>query len=224
MKNRYWLFFLSFFILMACQKESQQEDAGLLPEDPGCIQRLVVPVIAHSLNSADLTVVTQLFAQNNINIQSFRFYKYEHDSLQTAFPPFAKLDRKIVRVDQYANGLRILTGEMVYNFSNDVLLVKGNNLNTGIPLDTVSAVRLSQLRGLFLKHSQAFVRWGVADFKDSCLVAEFGYFDLNAGSGNPTEVFVKAWRVSPKANGFPVGYYKDDGRLIYYFDGIQTFK
>jgi hypothetical protein len=222
MKNRHWFFFLPFFfMLMACRKEGVE----LLPEDPGCISRVVIPVTAHSVNSADFTIVSQLFAQNNINAQSFRVYKYEHDSLQTAFPPFAKWDRKIIRVDQYANGLRILTGEMAYSFKNDVLYYQGNNLNTGISLDTIPVVTLSQLRALFLKHSQEFDRWGFgASYKDSCLTAEFGYLDLNAGSGNQTEVFVKAWRVTPKNRDVPVACYQNDGRLIYYSDGIQTFK
>ena len=55
--------------------------------------------------------------------------------------------------------------------------------------------------------------------------AEFGYYDLNAGSGNTTENLVKAWKITLKNQAYPLAYYEDDdGKLIYYDNGIRTFR
>jgi len=45
--------------------------------------------------------------------------------------------------------------------------------------------------------------------KDSCLVAVFGYYDLNIDLANKGN-FVKAWYVHPKKSQWPQGYFRDD--------------
>ena len=59
--------------------------------------------------------------------------------------------------------------------------------------------------------------------------AEFGYYDLNSGTGNIIENIIKGWKVTLKNSvepfEYPLAYYQDNnGTLIYYDNGIRTFK
>ena len=62
------------------------------------------------------------------------------------------------------------------------------------------------------------------NIKNTCLYAEFGYYNLYLGPINSTEVLAKAWRVTRKNSVYPseysVAYFLDDGKLIYYHNGI----
>lgn len=61
-------------------------------------------------------------------------------------------------------------------------------------------------------------------FRDSCLVARFGYYNLNAGTGNETPAIVKAWAVRPKNTEYPLVIFRDDNRQkIIYFSGIVLY-
>jgi hypothetical protein len=168
-----------------------------------------------------------LFKSNHIDNSNFRYYDYVHDSLQTFYPPYARLDEKVVRVNQYANGLRIFTGDMSYVFLENKFDATGGELTSGTSLDTKPHLSLDELRTLFLNSAEMFDGAG-NKFKDTCLSAEFGYYDLNAGISYMPEKLVKAWRVviknSEPNSQYPQACYQDNGTQIYYDNGIRTFK
>lgn len=206
--------------LTACTKSVQ--------EDNGCIERIFIPMTAHSINSTDIASVNNLFISNGIDNSKFRYYRYIHDTLQTLYPPYIKYDQKMVRLDQYTNGVRIFTADLVYNFLNNGFNYRGGNLTTSTFMDTLSTLKLGQIRKLFLDNIEQFDH-ARNKFKDTCIKAEFGFFNLNAGISNAQEVLVKAWRASPKnavfPSEYPMAYYQDkDGKLICYDNGIRTFK
>lgn len=215
-------FCLLFF---ACKKS---DSSKVLQEDKGCIYQVTVPVSTHTISNADIPIVNSLFLNNNIDNRNFRYYQYMQDSLQTQYPPYIKVDYKTLRVDQYINGLRIFNNDLVFNFKNNVLYHTSGTIITVTKLNTITHLTFGQLRKLFINNIEQFDHKS-NQYKDSCLYAEFGYYNLNSGTGYSTENLIKAWKVTPKSNPallvYPVAYYKDEsGELIYYDNGIRTFK
>lgn len=215
---------LLFMIIFSSCTRSEIDPSS--KEAIGCIEQIVIPVTAHSVGYNNLEEINKLFTDNGIDYSHYRYYNYLHDTLQTLYPPYAKKDDKNVRVDQYANGVRIFTGDMVFNFIDNVLNFIGGDTTKGTSLNTLPHLTLSQLRGLFIRDVEQFDHKG-DQFKDTCLKAEFGYFNMNVGFSNTKEVLVKAWRVTPKNSLFPseypVAYYKDDtAELIAYDNGLRT--
>ena len=206
---------------MSCNKGDTIKN---LEEDNGCIERKFLRVDQHSVSIPDIATINDLFISNNIDINKYRYYKYVDDSVQTYFPPFVKFDSKSVRVDQYANGLRIFNAGRIFLFKNNVFDHVGGDPTNGTSLNTDPALNIAQVRKLFIDAIEQYDHKG-SQYKDTCLSAEFGYYNLNAGTGNSTEILIKAWRVTRKNSSYPseypVAYFRDDdGKLIYYFNGI----
>jgi hypothetical protein len=199
-----------------------------LQENRGCIERIIIPVTAYGIKPADVATVNNLFRNSGIDNTKFRYYRYTHDTFQTLYPPYVRYDQKTIRVDQYTNGLRIFTGDFIYIFFENSVHYKGGNLTNGTSLNMIPKLTLSQLRKMFLENIERFDHTS-AKYKDSCFKAEFGYYNLNAGISYAQEVLVKAWRVTLKnsiyPSEYPIAFYEDnDGKLIYYDNGIRTFK
>ena len=214
----------SILALYACNKPDI-----LRPKegDNGCIERIIVPVTGHSVSNTDVVVINTLFTNNGIDWSKYRYYQYINDSTQTYFPPYAKFDDKVVKVDQYTNGLKIFTGQLVFEFRNNIFSYMGGYPTAGTNLNTTPELKPAQLRKLFIGHIEQFDYTG-NQYNDSCFRCEFGYFNINAGSSYSTENLVKAWSVTLKnrtwPSEYPIAYYQDsDGKLIYYDNGIQTF-
>jgi len=220
MKRFLHILSITSMVLLSCNKG----DMIKLEEDNGCIERRILRVDQHGVSIADIVTINNLFISNNIDINKYRYYKYDHDSVQTYFPPFARFDSKLVRVDQYANELRIFNAGRIFIFKNDVIDHIGGNATNGTSLNTNPKLKIAQVRKLFIDAIEQYDHKG-SQYKDTCLSAEFGYYNLNAGTGNSTEVLIKAWRVTRKNSTYPaeypVAYFRDDdGKLIYYFNGI----
>src|SRR6266496_3198887 len=145
------LFFLlavSFTVTIAACTKS--DDKLSLAGDDGCIERVFIQVNDHAINGSDLVTVHNLFVNNGIDDNKFRYYKYTYDTFQTLYPPYTQYDQKNVRVDQYTNGLRILNADLVYTFWNNSFHYRGGNLATGTSLDILPKLTISQIRKLFL--------------------------------------------------------------------------
>jgi len=219
-KNNILAIFFLTVTFYSCSKETTQDKNG-------CIERHIVPVNGHSVNSADIPEINNLFLHNGIDNSKYRYYQYLHDATQTYFPPFDIFDEKVVKVEEYTNGLPVFTAQLVFVFKNDTFNYKGGYPTKGTTLNTTPSLAPEQLRKLFIGHIEEFDHKG--DFyKDSCFKAEFGYFNLNVWTNYSTENLVKAWRVTLKnsiyPSEYPMTYYQDDaGKLIYYDNGIRTF-
>jgi hypothetical protein len=220
-----------FSIIFTGCKKSDTDNISTprnLPIDRGCIERVWMPVTAHSINASDISTVNNLFNSNNIDHSELRYYRYTHDSLHTLYPPYTVYDQKSVRTDQYLNGVRIFTGDLVFNFYDDQFKYMGGHLTNGTSLDTLPFLNTGQLRKLFLDDIERFDH-ASNRFRDSCFKAEFGYYNLNSGISYTPEVLVKAWKVTTRNSVFPseypIAYYQDtDGKRIYYDNGMRTFK
>ncbi len=199
-----------------------------LPEDSGCVERIVIPVTAHSINSGDVLTVNNLFISNGIDNSGLRYFRYIHDTLQTLYFPYTKYDEKTVLVDQYLNAVNIFTGGLAYHFLNNNFTSRSGHLTHGTFLNATPQLTPEQIRKLFLDNIEQFDH-ASGKWKDSCFKAEFGYYNLNAGTSNEQEILVKAWKVTAEnsiyPSEYPLAYYQDNaGKLIYYDNGIRVFK
>ncbi len=230
MKNNILAILLTGLTLSSCQKENAASVASI-PEDKECIEWkkvLVTDHSGHSINNSNIPIINGLFSSNNIDNSKYRYYYYSDDSVQTYFPPYTKFDDKIIRVKEFTNRLEIFTGEILFQFKNNIFNFRNGNPSSGTTLSNTPNLTVGQVRTLFLGHIEQFDHKG-NQYKDSCFSAEFGYFNTNAGTSNSIENLIKSWKVTLKnriyPSEYPIAYYQDnDGHLIYYDNGIRTFR
>ena len=228
-KSIFALLFLGLAVY-SCKKMETEKSTTIL-EDNGCIERANISVNDHSgfrIENSSISIINSLFQTNGINNTKFRYYFFDTDSVQTYFAPFTKYGQKIIRINQFTNGLEIFTSGIVFSFWNDNFKYRNGELTNGTILNSTPTLTIGQIRTLFLGHIQQFDQ-KANQYKDSCFSAQFGYFNLNAGTSNSTENLIKAWKVTLKNRVYPseipIAYYKDDnGNLIYYDNGLRTFR
>ena len=216
MKYNIVFLLLSGLLIFSCKKDNSP--SLQLPEDKGCIERIIIPANTNaSFSNAEYGVINSLFINNAVNKPNYRYFRSYTDNTN-----------RWVHTTQYANGLPIFNKDLNFHFNNGVFGSFSGYLTNGTTLNTKPTLSLPQLRKLFIDNAEQFEHKGL-QYKDSCLKAEFGYYDLNSGSGNTNEVLIKSWKVTLKSSvepfEFPVAYYQDNnGLLIYYDNGIQTFR
>jgi hypothetical protein len=206
------------FLLFSCAKQE-------VGPDTGCSEQLAVPVSAHGLSSAEVATINGLFVGNRLDSRNLRYVRYVREAVQTYFPPYASFDSQVVTVEEYTNGLRIFTGQLSFAFKNGSFSFQNGQLSSGTSLDTSPTLSPGQVRDLFQATITQVDANRLNEVQRQCVSVEFGYFNLNAGTSNAPEKLVKAWRVSPKNQAYPYAYYQDEaGQLIYYDNGIRTFR
>ncbi|GAB2789618.1 hypothetical protein GCM10027275_38240 [Rhabdobacter roseus] len=89
-------------LVVSCTRSELEEP---LENNWGCIERIRISVTDHSIDPAAVRVANALLAANNIDHSNLRYYQFLDDSVQTYYPPYAKFDNKIVKAEQYLNGL-----------------------------------------------------------------------------------------------------------------------
>lgn len=209
-------------VLLGCSKSD--DTVPELARSQGCSELLVVPVGTHGVSSADVATANGLFSRNNIDNRAFRYTRYSRETVQTYFPPYASFDSQLVGIEEYVNGLLVFTSTSNFVFKDGVFTYRAGKPFAGTSLSSVPALQLSQLRALF-EATISSVDPQQGSLQDKCVSAQFGYYDLSAGRSNAAENPVKAWRVTFKNAAYPFAYYEDQsGRLIYYDNGIRTFR
>jgi len=219
MKNNISILLFLFLTLGSCSKETENgEKYKQIAADNGCIEKITISVSSQGkLTNADYNLILSLFSSNGISSPNFRYTRTYRDSVQTYNGIY---DFRNVFIIQYTNGLPIFRESLNYSFRNGIFNSYSGQLTNGTSLNTISSLSLGQLRKLFIDDIESFDHKG-NQYKDSCFKAEFGYFNLNAGTGNTSENLVKAWHLTPNFYSYPEAYYRDDtGKRIYYFNGI----
>lgn len=195
-------------IIYSCTK------TGTSPSGNGCITQ--IKRANYNIKPADSLAAVHLFQQNNMNYSNLSFeriilndtiggHTYQH-----------------IFAIQSLNGLQIMSGEAGYHFLDGVYQSALGKVYGSVNLDNHSHLSLSQLRALYM--SESIDKQGVnPSYRDSCITAQFGYYDANAGTGNESANIIKAWRVQLKNKGYPLAIFSDDnGQLIAYDSGIRT--
>jgi hypothetical protein len=213
MKKIYGVLLLGSLVFAACRKTDN------IPADSGCISK--IHRVDYHVSAADSLAAVALLKQNNIPYDNVDFeYVSSYSVGDTAHYTSVFFIQEI-------NGLPIISGDFWYQFKNNVLQTVNGKKYSGVPLDTHSKLTLPQLRQLFLK-AVAQYKYGPnvvsetpVSINDSCVVAEFGYYDLNTYTKDAPANFVKAWSVSPTPGSFPQALFRDDnGALIVYHGPI----
>lgn len=215
-------FFTAMAFILGLSSCTKSNDINIPEKGNGCIEKLTIPVTSHgTLSNSDYSLIDLLFIANGIRNPHYRYTRTYRDSTQVYNGIY---DFRNVYIIQYNNGLPIFTETLNYLFKNGVFDSYVGRITGGTNLNSTPKLTLAQLRKLFIDDIELFDYKG-SQFKDSCISAEFGYFNLNAGTGNNGENLVKAWHLTPKFSSFPEAYYQDiGGQRIYYSDGIETFK
>ncbi|WP_426670051.1 hypothetical protein ACPPVU_02165 [Mucilaginibacter sp. McL0603] len=212
MKKIYLIAFIAL-AFASCKKNDQ------LPGDGGCITRIKRQNF--NIKSSDSVSAIQLLKQNNIpynDIQLEYFSSYDVPTSDVNAGTYQS-----VFVIQQINGLPVLSGEIWYQFKNNVLQATSGVRYGAINLSTSSALQLTQLRAAYIAEVNKHNSTLATGLKDSCLVAQFGYYDLN-DNVNSTPNFVKAWWVAPKNASYPQAVFQDgSGKTINYNSGIILF-
>jgi hypothetical protein len=204
MKKTTWLLML-LLMVTSCSKKQEGSITTItkkIPDDPGCISRIWKNIpFPKILNSTDSLKAVQLFRENNIPFNTFVIMSVSYEIIGTDMHTH-------VLVFQYINDQLLLGIEQSYFFKNEQLASydEGGLLTTS--LDTVPSLRLSQLRTLFLTTVKT------PSYKDTCLVAQFGYYSIHPFTADTSVKLVKAWEVHSKDYYYPVVYVTDDGNII----------
>lgn len=195
----------------------------MVTNDGGCVENVTQPVGFHQIGAAEVQLANQLLASNGIASSNVRYLQYQRDTLERQYPPYERVGVKIVKLQEYANGLLVFTSYLNYLFHDGVFHVRVGEPTGGTTLNATPRLRLWQVRGLFLQAAEEFDH-NSASWRSICFGAELGYYNLNAGTGTETEKLVLAWRISPRGREYPVAYVQDQsGELIYYFNGRVSF-
>lgn len=207
MKKIYCVLF-ALLVFASCQKNDVQVDNG-------CISRAKRQNF--KITAADSVAVVNLLIQNNLPYNDLQFEYVRFDTVKNNGS--INVNQYIFGI-QYINGLPILSYDFGYSLKDGVFQeITGKRYN-GINLDTHSTQTLPRLRELYLAEVNKNTN-NSSTYKDSCVVAEFGYYDLNATTNNSTPNFVKAWSVTPKHAFFPQVFFRDDnGKTIVYYGGF----
>lgn len=230
MKRLIFLVFIALIAFNSCKKAqpvdpgiqicwfSSIDTAGIAD---GCISRIYFQPSQLLVSASDNATVKQLFQQNSMSVNNLQFYRYTYDACSTCVTPGPY---QYVRANQFFNNQLLFGGDVVFNFRQGVSYYTGGNKFNGVSRDTLTSTKPQALRKLFLDQLNHDGYQRGKSYKDSCMTAQFGYYDLNAGVSLPPGNFVKAWKVALKNGDYPVAYFIDDqpNALIYYDNGIRT--
>ncbi len=212
MKKIYLIAFIAL-AFVSCKKNDQ------LPGENGCITQIKRQNF--NIKSADSITAIQLLKQNNIPYNDVQLEYFSSSNLPSAQSSASTYQS--VFVIQQINGLPILSNEIWYQFINNILQTTSGTRYNEINLNTTSSLHLTQLRAAYLAEVTKNNSIKATQLKDSCLVAQFGYYDLNVNV-NSTPNFVKAWLVKPQHSSYPQVTLQDgSGKTINYNSGIVLF-
>jgi len=203
MKKIYLILF-AIATLSACKKDNT---------DKACIsQTTAIPQVS----TADNTTALALLQSNNISSANLVVYNANFNyTLNGSDSKYSSL-----YASQVFNGLPLLLGDMNYQFQDGVLQSTNGIRVNSISLDTKSTQKLPALRNFYL--AEVINKQGYTNtFKDSCLVVQFGYFNIG---DTPTPDIVKAWKVKPAHSNFPSAIFRDDnGNTLNFESGFVFF-
>jgi hypothetical protein len=209
-------FYLSLIILivLSCKKNNYQ------PEDNGCSNLVIENLKANLLPQQETDTIMYLFTKNQMSLTGLQFYGYSFSR------GYNNVLFRYVNAYQFINGLRIFTDFSNFAFGvNDSLTYKVGDTVTNLDLPDKPKLLKSQVRWIFINEIKKNDYQYSLEVQANCVEMEFGYYDLNAGSGNQIKSYTTAWKVYPKDNNYPYAYIDDrTGNLIYFDNGIIIIK
>ena len=205
--RKVFILFSGLLLLLSCKKGINY------PPDNNCITRINYPFA--QVSSVDSAAAIRLLDQNKIS----------HANATLAYVSIYNVpdgpnsgNYANIFVTQNINGLPVLSGDVWYQFINNVLQSTTGTIFKGYYPNSLPDLSLTQLRALFFNTvtghaNQQFA----ATLKDTCLVASFGYYNLNSNM-NTTPNLVRAWIIMPQHGSYPHVYIRDDNSALILYD------
>ena len=168
----------------------------------------------HEVSNSELKTINNLFARNDLTLNNLRVYKLQSDDY---------LGFKLVRCDQFYDGLLLITEPVAFHFNNSGNLdrISGDMIDS-LNIDTIPNISAESTGVTLYKcitrdpdSPQVLMK------KSTCFEAELGIFDINAGWGYRDKNFVLVWKVEPRNAESPqvIINAKTDS-LIRYYNGL----
>ena len=205
MKNVFLILF-AVVLWSSCKKSD-------LPVDNGCISRVFT--LSDPVKPADSVSAFDLLRKNNLPQTHIKLAFVSIYAVNQGPTPGTYGS---VFVTQIINGLPVLSGDIWYEFKNDTLTSTSGTLFNSVAMDTHPVHTLPQLRAMYFaavnKNAPATL---AAALKDSCMVAAFGYYDLDANVNNVPKL-VKTWVIAPAHLSFPHVFFRDDNGAVILYD------
>jgi hypothetical protein len=207
---------LCYVVLAAVACSLSCKKGSIVPVDNGCIDRVTRDY--SDPNKAELAAGAKLLQDAHISANNLVISRVTLDDTITTNGPVHVFQH--VFAQQYANGLPILFAQVAYHFNSKVYDSTSGYLYGKISLGSTPHTSLATLRYLFVDAAKKDSYSVTQNIPDSCLVAEFGYYDTNTSNHNK---IIKAWRVTPKNSTYPEAIISDDdSKLLSYFNGLMT--
>lgn len=213
---------LGAMLIASCSKNNAVPLTAAIAADEGFIQNSTQPVGVHSLPASQVLLINSLFDRNLLNHATLRYFQYQRDSLRNFSAPTRVLS-EVVRTYEFVNGLQVFTAQTNFIFWNGDLHYRAGKSPGSTAISAGPRLTLPQLRGLF---KDAMARFDPGNtVENQCLDAELGYYDRNIGQVGRPEKLEKAWKITKQGQAYPLAFFQDDnGELIYYDNGLRTFR
>ncbi len=207
---RYYFFMLMIVIVFSCKKSEN------IPEDNRCANLIIDNLNVQLLSNQEIDSIKYVFDKNHLGYENLQFWHYAED-----------LGFKYIGAYQFVNDLKVFSDYWGFEFDkNDSLINQGGDSITNFNLTDKPKLSLAQVRWIFIEavNNDGWYK-NNNEIQDSCLNMEFGYYDINSGSGNQLKNYTTAWYVKPSKKDYPFAYIDDlRGQLITYGNGIFTKK
>lgn len=182
-------------------------------ESPISIEKKMGKPDHHLISQKELDITMQLFDANNLTYDSCQFYGFTEDQYGNTH----------IACYQFVNNLKVFTDPIFFHFNQSgVLTSLTNEVITGIDFYSAALMTDEDVVYLFLSRLDADDEYfgDKEEVRGGGFVIEYGYYDLNAGTGDSTNNFTMAWMVIPNST-FPSSYINDvTQEIIYYHSGI----
>lgn len=197
------------------------ESASVHTVASGCISEATVTFASldTTLTQPQLTVIDNLFQQNNLSTANQQFFSIDTNSYQpTGYT--ADVAQTTILSYRWYNNLPVFRWNDYITFYNDIFQPQASIIfNASAPsADTAFRESLESLQTIWQNN---FMRVGTygglqhdttpthpnASYRDSCLIAKKGYIDAGYFSSSNiiyTGVLVKAWVVTPQNGNYPM--------------------
>jgi hypothetical protein len=168
-----------------------------------------------------LDSINALFNLNGLSSAGLQFYFFFVDTL--TLPGYTGIEQQASAYLSY-NGLPVFEDGETFIFKAGIYQPAASFVYQGVVPgpDTTSRQTLEDLRTAWLTHYQQDTVWPPTlnshpsipgtGYRDSCLVAQFGYIDAGIFSHGTVPYgvsLVKVWKVSPLSGGYPMVFVED---------------
>lgn len=206
-------------VLLSCFVSCVVTDPYVEPEmqeNKYCITRMKDSPDSVLLSKEDFSIAKNLFEFNKLDDSNLQFYEMLKDDLGYYH----------VKCNQYTNGLKIFTENVIFHFKQNICYFCSGNLITQLDLDTIPKMPADAVAEKYLERLEedSFYQQSGLDaaIQQGCFEIEFGYHRNDASTGDSYNNYTKTWKINPKGKEYPYAYINDNtSEVIYYDNGIR---